>query len=89
VVKGIVMPVKHIIKIALVKSETTLTNVLKEINSDRGQNKQISLQSLNQRINRGTLRYDDAEEIAKTLGYKIAWVKENEFGVYKIDKDLT
>ena len=67
------MAVREEVKIALVMSNTTLTSVVEEINKT----KKVSLQNLNQKINRGTLRYSDAELIAKILGYKIKWVKNS------------
>jgi len=65
------MGVREQVKCALVMSNITLTDVVKEIKKT----KPVSLQNLNQKINRGTLRYEDAEAIAKILGYKIRWIK--------------
>ena len=67
------MGVREDVKIALVMSKVSLTDVVKEIKKT----KSVSLQSLNQKINRGTLRYSDAELIAKILGYKIKWIKSS------------
>ena len=66
------MPVRRDVKLALIETHTTLTAVVKEISKT----KPVSLQGLNQKINRGTLRYEDAETIAGVLGYKIEWVKK-------------
>ena len=65
------MPVREQVKFALIKSKTSLTEVVRQMN----ETKPVSLQSLTRKINASTLRYDDAEEIAKLLGYKIRWIK--------------
>lgn len=38
-------------------------------------NKEISVQSLSQKINRGLMPYIEVQEIADLLGYDIDWVK--------------
>lgn len=38
-------------------------------------NKEISVQSLSQKVNRGLLPYIEVQEIADLLGYDIEWVK--------------
>ena len=65
------MAIREQVKIALVKSNTTLTEVARRMSVT----KPVSLQNLTRKINSGTLRYDDAETIAGLLGYKVKWVK--------------
>ena len=38
-------------------------------------NKEISVQSLSQKVNRGLLPYIEVQEIADLLGYDIEWIK--------------
>lgn len=66
------MPVKETIKIMLAKSDVTLTEVVKRLNEKRGTNDTV--QNLSKKVNKGTLRYDEVEEIAEVLGYRLDWV---------------
>jgi len=52
-------------------SITSLAALLSQAN-----NKDVSVQSLAQKINRGLMPYIEAQEIAELLGYKIEWVKK-------------
>lgn len=72
------MPIKEIVKIMLVKSDITLTelvNLLNEKHKNDIDFKPDTIQNLGKKINRDTLRYREAEEIAEILGYKIEWIK--------------
>ena len=72
------MPIKETVKIMLAKSNITLTEVVKRLNEKYERNDTI--QNLSKKINRGTLRYDEAEEIAAVLGYSIEWGKMEKTG---------
>ena len=67
------MSVKQDIKIILAKEDITLTELIDKLNKKYDRND--SIQNLSKKINKGTLRYNEAEEIAKILGYKIEWIK--------------
>lgn len=73
------MSIKETVKIELAKSDTTLTEIVKRLNKKHENDinfKPDTLQNLSKKINKGTLRYEEAEEIAEVLGYKIEWVKK-------------
>jgi hypothetical protein len=80
------MPIKETIKIMLAKSDVTLTEVINRLNNkhksefvptiDKPEFKPDTVQNLSKKINKGTLRYEEAEEIAELLGYKIEWIKK-------------
>ena len=43
---------------------------------DERHGRKTSYQNFAQKLTRGTLRYEEAKEIAEILGYKIAWLDE-------------
>lgn len=69
----------------LAKSDVTLTEVINRLNAKHELEfiptekqpvfKPDTVQNLSKKINKGTLRYEEAEEIADLLGYKIEWIK--------------
>jgi hypothetical protein len=65
------MTIREAVKFALVKSNTSLTQVARLMSGTKA----VSVQNLTRKINGGSLRYDDAVTIAGLLGYNIKWVK--------------
>lgn len=65
------MSVKEQIKIALIKRNMTLTELYNQLKIKY--NKDYSLQNLSSKINRNTLKYTEAEEIADILEFNIIW----------------
>lgn len=65
------MSIKEQIKIGLAKRDKTLTDVVKELNEKYNRND--SVQNLSGKINRNTLKYREAEEIAEILDISIIW----------------
>ena len=65
------MSIKEQIKIGLAKRDKTLTDVVKELNAKYNRND--SVQNLSGKINRNTLKYREAEEIAEILDISIIW----------------
>ena len=65
------MSIKEQIKIGLAKRDKTLTDVVKELNIKYNRND--SVQNLSGKINRNTLKYREAEEIAEILNISIIW----------------
>ena len=65
------MPIKETVKIAMVKSDVTLTELVRLLNDKY--NREDTIQNLGKKINKGTLKYREAEEIAEILGYAIEW----------------
>lgn len=68
---GISLPIKETVKIAMVKSDVTLTELVRLLNDKY--NREDTIQNLGKKINKGTLKYREAEEIAEILGYAIEW----------------
>jgi hypothetical protein len=69
------MSVREDIKILLAKENITLTELAKELSNLT--NKTVTLDSLSQKLRRSTMKYDEVKLIAKSLGYKIKFEKEN------------
>ena len=65
------MPIKEDVKIAMLKSDVTLTELVRLINNKY--QREDTIQNLGKKINKGTLKYREAEEIAGVLGYSIEW----------------
>lgn len=65
------MSIKEQIKIGLAKRDKTLTDVVKELNAKYNRND--SVQNLSGKINRNTLKYREAEEIAEILDISTVW----------------
>ena len=55
----------------MVKSDVTLTELVRLLNDKY--NREDTIQNLGKKINKGTLKYREAEEIAEILGYAIEW----------------
>lgn len=72
------MPIKETLKIMMIKTNNiTLTEIVKRLNEKNMNDpdfKPETIQNLSKKINKGTLRYDDAEKISEVLGYKIEWI---------------
>jgi len=69
------MGAKEDIKSILAKENLTMTEVVNRLNNKYSRNDK--LQNLSNKLRRGTLKYNEAVEIAEVIGYKIKWVKEN------------
>lgn len=69
------MPIREIAKILMITNHITLTELVNLLNAKY--DRHDSIQNLGKKINRGTLKYQEAEEIADVLGYKIEWVKRD------------
>ena len=70
--------IKTQIKVALAQKNLTLTNLHGLLVKKYGQENIGSLQNLSGKINRNTLRYEEALQIASVLNFTIKWIdKEN------------
>lgn len=67
------MTLKEEIKILLIKSGYSMTDLVKALNEKYNRNDTI--QNLNGKLTRETLKYREALEIADILEYKIEWTK--------------
>ncbi|CCL55392.1 hypothetical protein [Clostridioides difficile] len=65
------------IKLYLVNADKTLASVVNEMNA-RHPDKPTTPQNINNKITRGTLKYEEAKEIADIIGYKIKWIKKDD-----------
>ncbi len=69
------MGVREDIKILLVQERTTLTELADLLNEKTG--KDYTVYGLSQKLQRSSMKYDEAKLIAETLGYKIRFEKIN------------
>lgn len=65
------MSAKETIKILLVKRNMTVKALAEKLSIEK--NKTYSRQNLSNKINRSTINYDEMEDIAKILGYRIVF----------------
>ncbi|MEG0694190.1 MAG: DUF6471 domain-containing protein [Erysipelotrichaceae bacterium] len=68
------MNVKNEIKSYLAAEGITMTELVERLNKDLPADKQTSVQNLSNKLSRGSLRYDEAQQIAKVIGKKIEWI---------------
>ena len=66
-------PVALEIKSMILKSGYTQSEVVDMMSADYGWSS--SLSNFSRKLNEGTLRYEEALELAKALGYEIRWEK--------------
>ena len=67
------MSVRETIKILLAKENITLTELAKRIS--KRSKKNVKMDSLSQKLRKGTMKYEEAEFLAEVLGYKIKFEK--------------
>ncbi len=67
------MTVKETIKILLAKENITLTELAKKLSEKSKKN--IKMDSLSQKLRKGTMKYEEVELLASILGYKINFEK--------------
>lgn len=68
------MPIREEIKILLAKENITLTELAKEA-SIKWQ-KKFTVNSLSQKLLRGSIKYEEVRELVESLGYRIKFEKE-------------
>lgn len=69
------MTLKDEVKVLLIKSGFTLTSLVKALNEKYSRND--SVQNLNGKLTRETLKYTEAKEISEILGYEIKWIPKD------------
>ncbi|KGR87415.1 hypothetical protein [Lysinibacillus odysseyi] len=72
------MYIKNEIKSYLAAAGITLTDVVEKLNESLPDDKKTSVQNLSNKLSRGSLRYDEAHQIAEAIGKKIVWVDKGE-----------
>lgn len=70
------MDIKQQIKEYLNKKNASLTGVVNMINSFKPQEEQTTVQNINNKLTRGTIKYSEVLEIAQVLGYDIIWQEQ-------------
>ena len=70
------MTISEDIKILLVKEKWTLIELASELSLKLKKN--ITANSISQKLRRNSMKYDDAKEIFDCLGYDIKLTKRNE-----------
>jgi hypothetical protein len=70
------MGVKEEVKIVIMQSGKTMSEVVELLN--RKYDRNDTVQNLSNKLTRGTLKYSEAAEIADILGYELKWVKKKE-----------
>ena len=65
---------KNEIRSYIIKKGFSAQKVIEAINTKYNRND--SAQNLTNKLNRGTLRYKEALEIADVIGYKIEWIEK-------------
>jgi hypothetical protein len=73
--EGKFMSSKETVKILLIKRNMTIKTLAEKLTELK--NKQYSRQNLSNKINRSSLNYDEMEDIAKILVYKIVFEEVN------------
>ena len=69
----IILTVKNDIKSIIVQSGWTMSAIIEALNQKY--DRTDTIQNLSNKLTRGTLRYNEAQEIAEIIGYEIKWVK--------------
>lgn len=72
------MNIKNEIKSYLAADGITMTELVDRLNKEVSADKQTSVQNLSNKLSRGSLRYDEAQQIAKVIGKRIEWVDNDE-----------
>jgi hypothetical protein len=70
------MPAREQVKFLLFKKNMTIIELAKELTQKTG--KKYTRQGISNKLHRGTLRFDEVEEIAKVLGYEIKFEEKND-----------
>ena len=67
------MDINRKIRTVLVADGLNLTSLVRLLNDDGNE---TSIHNLSNKMRKGTLRYNEALEIASVLGYDIKWIKK-------------
>ncbi|WP_447402547.1 hypothetical protein ACE1MS_18420 [Lysinibacillus sp. fkY74-1] len=70
------MNIKNEIKSYLAATGITMTELVEKLNKDLPEDKKTSVQNLSNKLSRGSLRYDEAHQIAMAIGKRIEWVDD-------------
>ena len=68
------MPLKENLKAIIIQNGFTMSQVVEEINKQNNTN--YSIQNFSAKRSRGTLKYNEVEQVLDIIGYKIEWLKK-------------
>ena len=67
-------PIKNEIKSIIAKKGLTMTAVVELINNNRDTANKTSVQNLNNKLTRESIKYTEMVELANVLGFDIKWI---------------
>lgn len=67
-------PIKNEIKSIIAKKGLTMTAVVELINNNRNTDNKTSVQNLNNKLTRESIKYTEMVELANVLGFDIKWI---------------
>ena len=67
-------PIKNEIKSIIAKKGMTMTAVVELINNNRNTDNKTSVQNLNNKLTRESIKYTEMVELANVLGFDIKWI---------------
>lgn len=70
-------PIHREIKANLARSGMTLTEVVKQMNLDRSDDNQTTIQNISNKIMRETIKYSEILEIASILNMDVQWIEKS------------
>ena len=76
------MPAREEVKYLLLKKKMTIIELAKELTEKTGH--KYTRQGISNKLHRGTLRFDEVEEIAKILGYEIKFKEISDYKPYSL-----
>ena len=68
------IPIKNEVKSILAKKGMTMTAVVELINNNRDTANKTSVQNLNNKLTRESIKYTEMVELADVLGFDIKWI---------------
>jgi hypothetical protein len=68
------IPIKNEVKSILAKKGLTMTHVVELINNNRSSDNKTSVQNLNNKLTRESIKYTEMVELANVLGFDIKWI---------------
>ena len=70
-------PIHREIKANLARSGMTLTEVVKQMNLNRSDDNQTTIQNISNKIMRETIKYSEILEIASILNMDVQWIEKS------------
>ncbi|QWU14450.1 hypothetical protein SAMN04487895_101762 [Paenibacillus sophorae] len=64
--------IKKEIQMLLIQNDITMSQLVSSLNKKYG--REDTIQNLNNKLTRGTIKFSEIKEIAEVLNYKLAWI---------------